>query len=392
MSELKDLLPVALHRAAGAAAGQLQQRVNGSAQRLAELQQLLQANEAALSAEASTHQTTRTSLAELQKRLAENDAELYSSKSKYNQLKVDLEGSNKKCQGLQRQLQVKEKELAALNVELDSTQADLEDAKCRGQELLTFQGAESKMQQLNLHGLMHAVLAEAACHVFGTFRTDNLMIGTSSSPYDEHPVEATLLLQLLLEKNKALSWLQLVNADSSSMQGQYFGAQVVEKSAESMAMGLLHSTLLEWRYEAQDFKRSIYHQLLPAVRQVAAAAIRAQVVCSCMHTQLVQLHVPGWKQSSPGGVAFGDAAPDAWSRWPGIVPFGSAHMQVGAALRAAAEALPTGIAAAAVYCMEPAVIHVAERMGQLVTQVPDARMQPFRVIRKAKVCVAQPAK
>ncbi|KAF6260096.1 hypothetical protein COO60DRAFT_1686261 [Scenedesmus sp. NREL 46B-D3] len=363
MSELKDLLPVALHRAAGAAAGQLQQRVNGSAQRLAELQQLLQVNEAALSAEASTHQTTRTSLAELQKRLAEYDAELYSSKSKYNQLKVDLEGSNKKCQGLQRQLQVKEKELAALNVELDSTQADLEDAKCRGQELLTFQGmgsaeadlgtlnqalkqlsdatadlvtvllpnaqpmvpfivdlrsikmqAESKMRQLKLHGLTHAVLAEAARHVFGTFRAHHLIIDISSSPYDQPADEHAVLLQLMLEKKKALGWLQLVNADSSSMQGQYFGAQVVEKAAKSMATGLLHSKLLQWSDE------------------------------------------------------------------------------IGASLPAAAGVLPTGIAAAAVYCLEPAVIHVAERMGQLVTQVPDARMQPFRVIRKAKVCVAQPAK
>ncbi|KAF6260094.1 hypothetical protein COO60DRAFT_1686258 [Scenedesmus sp. NREL 46B-D3] len=442
MSELKDLLPAALQRAVGAAAWQLEQRVNGSAQRLAELQQLLKGTEPALSAQASTHQTTRTSPSELHTSLAETEAEPCSSRSDCSKLQAALEDSSKKCQGLLSQLQVKEKELAAVNVELDNNKADLEDAQCRGQELLTFQGmssaeadlgtlnqalkqlsdataslvtlllsnsrvgvmvpfivdlhgiwqAESKMRQLKLHGLTHAVLAEAARHMFGTFRAHNLIIDISSSPYDQPADEHAVLLQLMLEKKKALGWLQLVNADSSSKQGQYFGAQVVEEAAKSMAKGLLHSELLQWSDEVQQNKLSIVHQLLPAVRQVAAAAIKAQVICSCMHTRLVQLHVPGWQQPR-GVVDFGGAASDAWVQWPGVTPVGAACMQIGASLPAAAGVLPTGIAAAAVYCMEPAVIHVAERMGQLVTQVPCAACaQPFKIIRKARMCVAQSAK
>lgn len=254
----------------------------------------------------------------------------------------------------------------------------------------------AKLQQMKLCGMTHAVLAEVAHHVFGEFRTTDLLINSSSSSFGEPPDEDALLLQLMLEEKNARRWLQLVNADRRSKQEQAFDAQIVGEHARKILHGLLHSGSLQWGGDAQTNQRML-EQLLPAAKEVAAAAIKAQVICSCMHTRLVQLHVPGWKQPGPGSVDFGDAAPSAWAPWPGVVPWhiGSACMQLGGVLPTAAGVLPNGVTAAAVFCLEPAVIHVAERMEQLqlAAQHPiAARAQPFKVIRKAKMCVAQPAR
>jgi hypothetical protein len=69
-------------------------------------------------------------------------------------------------------------------------------------------------------------------------------------------------------------------------------------------------------------------------------------------------------------------------------------MRKGAALPAAAGVLSDDVTAAAVYCMEPAVIHVAVCMGQLgAVAAGAAEPQPvFKVIRQAKMCVANGAK
>jgi hypothetical protein len=221
------------------------------------------------------------------------------------------------------------------------------------------------------------------------------VLDISSSPVDVPADEETLLLQLQLEQKKAHKWLQLANADSNSAHGQYFDGQVVDWYAQQLLRGLLCPAWLLICPNAHANMCQIAEQLLPGAKQVVAASIKAQVVCSCMHTRLIQLHVPGWQQASPAGVAFGDAAPDAWAQWPGVTPFSSASafMQMGASLPAAAGALAPGITAAAVYCMEPAVYHVAERMGQLqgAAESGAGQLQPFRVIRKAKMCVAQPA-
>ncbi|WIA42860.1 hypothetical protein OEZ86_008785 [Tetradesmus obliquus] len=254
----------------------------------------------------------------------------------------------------------------------------------------------AKLQQMELCGMTHAVMAEVAHHVFGAFRTTNLIINSSSSSFGKPPDEDALLLQLMLEEKNARGWLQLVNADRRSEQEQAFGAQIVGEHARTVLHGLLHSEGLQWGGDAQT-NQHMLEQLLPAAKEVAAAAIKAQVICSCMHTRLVQLHVPGWRQPGPGNVDFGDAAPSAWASWPGVVPWhiGSACMQLGGVLPTAAGVLPSGVTAAAVFCMEPAVIHVAERMKQLqlAAQKPDGcRTQPFRVIRKAKMWVAQPTK
>jgi hypothetical protein len=259
--------------------------------------------------------------------------------------------------------------------------------------------AGSKLQQMKLHSVTHAVLAQVARHVFGTFRADNLLIDTSSSPFDDPADEQTLLLQLMLERKKAFNWLQLVNADSSGAAGQYFERQVVDVYANKLVGGLLHcDPSLIWSAEVRENESSIINQLLPAAKHVAAAAIKAQVICSCMHTRLIQLHVPGWNQPSPSNSGLGDVpAPDGWSEWPGVVPYSSACMCMGAALPVAAGVLPSGTtAAAAVYSIEPAVIQVAERMEELVTAAAagaeQPQPQPFQVIRKAKMCVANNVK
>uniref|UniRef100_A0A383WJE1 Uncharacterized protein n=1 Tax=Tetradesmus obliquus TaxID=3088 RepID=A0A383WJE1_TETOB len=236
-AELKGPLLAALKHAAIATAGQLQQQVDGSAQQAAQLQQqLLQLQEAC------------------QTRLAEADADLCSSKRECSELKVALAASKEECSSLLCKLQQKQRELAELNAELNSkqdeldrVQDELQDAKCRGRELLTYQGmssagadlgtlnqafkqlsdataalvgvlashsvpvmapfvvdldgimlqAGSKLQQLELYGRMHAVLGEVASHVFDTFCTDHLI---SSSIFDSSPDEDTLLLHLMLEK------------------------------------------------------------------------------------------------------------------------------------------------------------------------------------------------
>jgi hypothetical protein len=251
----------------------------------------------------------------------------------------------------------------------------------------------SRLQQTMLQGATHAVLAEVARCVFGTFRIDNLLIDVSSSPFDDPADEDTLLQQLMLEKKKAFNWLRLVNGDSSTPQGQYFVREFVEVFAHKVVDGLLSSQFVWWSDQSQANNRGIAEYLLPAARHVVAAAIKAQIICSCMHTRLIQLHVPGWHQPSLSMAVFGDAAPDTWSQWPGVVPLSNACMQVGASLPAAAGVLPDGVTAAAVYCMEPAVIHIVERMGQLGAVAAGAAQPPhvFKVIRKAKVCVANRA-
>jgi chromosome segregation ATPase len=110
--------------------------VKVNAEQLTRLQQLLLTKEEALSTAASQHQTTRTTLSELQARFDTTASELYSSRAECSRLNAELATSSSKCQELQTSLQQKEKDLAALHVELDN----LEDIKCRGRELLTYQG------------------------------------------------------------------------------------------------------------------------------------------------------------------------------------------------------------------------------------------------------------
>jgi chromosome segregation ATPase len=123
-------------------------QVTSSAEQLAQLQQLLQTREQALSVETSQHQTTRAILLQLQARFDVTASELCSSKVECSKLEAALTASSSECQELQSLLLQKEQALAALNVELDNKQDDLDDVKFRGSELLTYQGEWQLQAQL----------------------------------------------------------------------------------------------------------------------------------------------------------------------------------------------------------------------------------------------------
>lgn len=236
---------------------------------------------------------------------------------------------------------------------------------------------QQKKNQLVLCGLKHAVWNELFLTVHVGYRQSQLSMG--SHMYSKlHDTEA-LVLQLQLEKKLADHWLQRT-ADSTDNAAA--GAAIDKCTNTFMTQLLSNKHILQW-----DKSRDPTSVLTPAARQLVAAATKVQIIASAMHSQLIRVIVPGWLQDT--AIPALPAVPASLAQWPGVVPFNKDWMQAGTAVPAAAFVLPTGIDAAAVWCQEPAVVQLAERVNDLPEFGGNGQQGAYKVLVKARMVVAR---
>jgi hypothetical protein len=254
---------------------------------------------------------------------------------------------------------------------------------------------ESQMNQL---ALMHAVLSELSQLVFTSFRASQLMV--DSTFLNNIADDEDLRLLLLIEQKKAAFWLNSFGDAAASAEKICHTAKPL---AAQMITSLFNSKVIQWN--ANGKSKQCMEQVLPAAVAAVKAAIKAQVIVSSMHSRLLHLCVPGWNNQGAQHSLFGPTAPASWAvAWPLIPPLSSKHMQPGARLWAAGNMsamLAEAGSAAAVFCQEPAVVQLTERVEQLPDFTESSgfaaagrgmvqqQQGPFKVLRKARMCVVQ---
>lgn len=218
--------------------------------------------------------------------------------------------------------------------------------------------------------LSHAVAGITASHVFGAFRKQHLLIDPFPGSHsifdnaDEHP--GLLLCLLRLERSKAVSWLKLLS-------GQSMQSGVVDPWADILVDGIARQVLQDLLqrsskiivWDAAADAHAIATAIMPALKQVVLAAVKAQVIASVMHSRLLQLVVPGWL-SSTTMMPMSPAPPASWSTWPGVLPFDKQCMDRGGSVKADARFVSSHIGCeAAVFCQEVGVLQLAGRVTDL---------------------------
>lgn len=240
-------------------------------------------------------------------------------------------------------------------------------------------------QQLDFNALRHALLLQVSHHIFGKFRSTHLTANPADALLEPAADQEALLLQLQLDIRRAERWLQLANAEADTVAGQQYQIQLEEPTA-AILDGLLSSPLPT--SPGQSLTAELF---LPKIRAVVAAAVKAQVICSAMHSQLMRLYVPGWQQQqqqSIGGISMCKMAPI--EREGCVQLLDVSLMEAAKHLPAATGVVSQGVDPLAVFCCEPAVIQLAKGLEQLpeFAGTCDVRQQPIAVFRKAKMCVA----
>jgi len=254
------------------------------------------------------------------------------------------------------------------------------------------------VSEMNQLALLHAVLSELSQLVFTSFRASQLMV--DSTFLNNTADDEDLRLLLLIEQKKAAFWLNSFGDAAASAEKICHTAKPL---AAQMITSLFNSKVIQWN--ANGKSKQCMEQVLPAAVAAVKAAIKAQVIVSSMHSRLLHLCVPGWNNEGGQHCLFGPTAPASWVKnWPGIVPLSSKHMQPGARLWAAGPNMSAILAeadsAAAVFCQEPAVVQLTERVEQLPEFTESSgfaaagrgmvqQQGPFKVLRKARMCVVQ---
>lgn len=238
----------------------------------------------------------------------------------------------------------------------------------------------SSSKELTVCGFRHLLLCKLAQTVFTDFYAAQLAVEVGSAvdflPSNEY--DETLLLKLRLEKKKAESWLKALKA-----------AEVHDNTVLSVVDGytaqFVSDMLIDYHFNLRDSKVLTGKALKDESRGLVSAAIRAQVIASAMHSQLIKIIVPGWLQNT----MFHESAPDCWASWPGVVPLNQEYMQAGVRLAAKAGMIPAEYKVAAVFCQEPAVVQVAETVTELdKTRGEGVCCTPYKVLIRARMDVA----
>lgn len=277
--------------------------------------------------------------------------------------------------------------------------------------LVDIQGMKQQQQglsQLSTCGIKHTALLVLAAVVFGNFECKNsfyhsdLAVMAGSCVGDQ---ECTVL-QLQLEQKVANHWLQSFHpwSANNSFSSSISSSTSADTAALDNYTGLFMSTLMTG--ETMKWNQSVdpTEVLTPAARRLVAAAIRVQVIAAAMHTRLIRICVPGWRPSWCPGATQGQhsaartdaAAPHSWASWPGVVPLNKDLMQPGVRLLASqARGVFDGDCpdVAVVFCQEPAVVQVAERVGDLcesegTRQQHSGPRSPYKGLIKARMAVA----
>eukprot|EP00775_Hariotina_reticulata_P011137 gene11137-11290_t len=125
---------------------------------------------------------------------------------------------------LQQRLDDKAEQLKICRIMLTEAQEEIGVLRCRGKELLTFQGS-AKLREVNQLALLHAVLSELSRLVFTEFRASQLLVDSTFMATDT-AYEDDLRLLLLIEHKKAMFWLN-ASEDASATLAPAGGAAAV---------------------------------------------------------------------------------------------------------------------------------------------------------------------
>lgn len=223
----------------------------------------------------------------------------------------------------------------------------------------------------------------------------------------------SVVLQLQLEQKLAKYWLDTLQPWTASRAAETHSDSMMHTVDADTTAGLddytrhFMSVLLDDHNQTMLWTRATDSQALleltTAANVLVAAAIRVQVIAASMHGRLIRIVVPGWlpswcqlgsqEQHMLPATSSDAQVPD---NFLGIVPLSKDLMQPGAKLLAAqtSERFPTNCPdVAAVFCQEPAVVQVAERVGDF-SEFVGARQQhrtsesPYKVLIRARMAIA----
>lgn len=235
------------------------------------------------------------------------------------------------------------------------------------------------LKQLQVCGFRHLLLCGLAKTVFTDFYAAQLAIevGSAADFLPSNEYDETLLLKLRLEKKKAESWLKALKAEVHD--------NTVSSVVDCYTEQFVSDMLIDYHFNLRDSKVLTGTALKDESRGLVSAAIRAQVIASAMHSQLIKIIVPGWLQNT----MFHDSAPDCWASWPGVVSLNQEYMQAGVRLAAKAGMIPAEYKLAAVFCQEPAVVQIAQTVTELdKLRGEGSRCTPYKVLIRARMDVA----
>ena len=236
------------------------------------------------------------------------------------------------------------------------------------------------LKRVQLCGMRHAVLHVAADSVFHRFRLDKLTaepFGSDDCRMDEDTQRAVLRL----ERWRAERWLKMVtslNAPAPQLQ-----QQVAELTEIAVKQLLKDVELVDWNDYVNTLPDDDFKEIMAPVIK---AALKAQVVVNAMHSRLLYIWVPGWLPSQEALPALAGT-----SHAGKELVFDKMYMTSNLTLPVHQRQAPQGSGKEfAIFCQEPAVLQLAQRVDALpgFGGDPAALGSPV-ALKKAKVCTAR---
>lgn len=283
---------------------------------------------------------------------------------------------------------------------------------------------EQGKQKLEACSITHILLRILAVLIFEDHEDDHgsfyhselaVMVGCRTSRLDDLE---SVVLQLQLEKKLADYWLEALQPwtgsceaglrtdDNNRMSSTY--AAAVDKYTGLFMSSLATNASLLWSDSAQLSSTPV-ELLTPAARRLVAAALKVEIIAAAMHSRLIKIWVPGLLRNmsqlgsqapeTPLSSCSDAVVPKSWAGWPGVVPLDSCSKEL---MQPGVRLLPSSAPGlfseddpevAAVFCQEPAVVQLAERVGDLAESVGRRQQHsgprsPYKVLIKARMSVA----